>query len=71
VGGGFGVLEADVENRERHVDDAHAELEGRFVVRLGVEGGDVVGATLRCSQASGLPCPSTPARDVRTDTVWK
>ena len=34
---GFGVLDADVRNRERHVDDARAELEGRLVLRLRVK----------------------------------
>jgi hypothetical protein len=30
-----------------------------------------VGATLRCIQATGLPCASSPASRCSTDTVWK
>ena len=30
----------------------------------------MVGATLRCSQATGLPCASTPASRCSTETVW-
>src|SRR6267142_6078326 len=38
VGDRLRVLDADVGDRERHVDDAHAELEGRLVLRVDVEG---------------------------------
>lgn len=31
----------------------------------------MVGATLRCIQATGLPCASTPASRCSTNTVWK
>ena len=36
----LGVLDAHVGNRERHVDDAHAQLERRLVLRLSIERGD-------------------------------
>ena len=31
----------------------------------------MVGATLRCSHATGLPCASSPASRCSTETVWK
>ena len=31
----------------------------------------IVGATLRCIQATGLPCASSPASRCSTETVWK
>lgn len=31
----------------------------------------MVGAAVRCSQATALPCASTPASSRSTDTVWK
>ena len=31
----------------------------------------IVGATLRCSHATGMPLASTPASRCSTDTVWK
>ena len=40
-----------------------------FAAALKVE--MMVGATLRCSQATGLPWASTPASRCSTDTVWK
>ena len=40
VGDRLRVLDANVGNRERHVDDAHAELERRLVLCLDVEGRD-------------------------------
>ena len=39
-----------------------------FAAGLNVE--MMVGATLRCSQATGLPRASTPASRCSTDTVW-
>src|SRR5258707_987792 len=37
VSGRLGVLDTDVGDGERHVDDAHAELEGSLVLRRGIE----------------------------------
>jgi len=39
-----------------------------FAAALKVE--MMVGATVRCSQATGLPLPSTAASRCSTDTVW-
>jgi hypothetical protein len=55
VRGGLRVLDADIGDRERHVDHAHAELERVLVLPPSTKVEKMVGATLRCSQATGLP----------------
>jgi len=45
--GGFRILALNIGDLERHVDQPHAEFEGRRMHRIGREGRGNVGATLR------------------------
>ena len=47
-----------------------ASSRGASFLASGLKVEKIVGAAVRCSHATGLPCASTPASRCSTDTVW-